>query len=178
MLLTDNGWCSQPEGLFQNILVELVGNFILIDIEVINALLNYNNVLGWNYMNEMNAITSLVLCVMIFPHNGKIINLEQLMYYKPMPPSNLDNIFPTIRANQHLLSYTKNEPNFFKDSTQIKAYHGAPSQILHIISSPMCTIMLVYDLPHISWEMFIAPSSHESMLCMTIKSHGISTFSP
>jgi len=41
-----NGHPSQPEGLYQNILVELGGINVIIDIDVIDAPLDYNILFG------------------------------------------------------------------------------------------------------------------------------------
>lgn len=108
---------SQPKGLFQNVLVELAGETILIYIEVVNAPLNDNIILGHSYMYTMKAVVSLLLHTMMFSHDGKIITLDQLTYYEPRPPMNLYNVFITIEANQHLLSYIEMGPDIFKDST-------------------------------------------------------------
>lgn len=62
--------------------VKLAGKTVLIDIEVINAQLDYNILLGQNYMYEMLEITSLVFKTMMFPHDGKVITIDQLTYYE------------------------------------------------------------------------------------------------
>jgi hypothetical protein len=49
-----------PEGLFQNVPVKLGGKTILIDIEVINAPLNYNILFGHSYMYAMKVVASSV----------------------------------------------------------------------------------------------------------------------
>ena len=48
----------------------------MIDIEVINAQLDYNLLLGRIYMYAMRAIASTVFCLMIFPHEGKIVIVD------------------------------------------------------------------------------------------------------
>jgi hypothetical protein len=55
-----DGRPSSPEGLFQNVPVELGGKTILIDIEVIDAQLDYNILLGRSYMYAMKAVASSV----------------------------------------------------------------------------------------------------------------------
>ena len=44
----------------------------MIDIEVINAQLDYNLLLGRSYMYTMRAVASTVFYLMMFPHEGKI----------------------------------------------------------------------------------------------------------
>ena len=49
---------SSPEGLLQNVPVELGGKTILIDIEVIDVTLDYNILFGRSYMYAMKAVAS------------------------------------------------------------------------------------------------------------------------
>jgi len=44
---------------------------VLIDIEVVDAPLDYNILLGRSYMYAMKAVSSLVFRTMMFPHAGK-----------------------------------------------------------------------------------------------------------
>jgi hypothetical protein len=55
-----DGRPSSLEGLFQNVPVELGGKTILINIEVINAPLDYNILFGRSYMYTMKAVASFV----------------------------------------------------------------------------------------------------------------------
>nr|KUM45854.1 hypothetical protein ABT39_MTgene2208 [Picea glauca] len=66
-----DGFISQPEGLYQNVPIELEGKMVLIDIEVVDAPLDYNILLGRSYMYAMKAVSSLVFRTMMFPHAGK-----------------------------------------------------------------------------------------------------------
>jgi hypothetical protein len=51
-----DGRSTSPEGIFQNVPIELGGKTILIDIEVIEAPLEYNILLGRTYMYAMKAV--------------------------------------------------------------------------------------------------------------------------
>jgi hypothetical protein len=94
-----DGRPSSPGGLFQNFLVELGGKTILIEIEVIDAPLDYNILFGRRYMYAMKAISSSVFSTMMFPHNGKIITIDQLTHYDPNHFSNIDNILPLVHTS-------------------------------------------------------------------------------
>jgi hypothetical protein len=117
---------SSPEGLFQNVPVELGGKTILIDIEVINAQLDYNILLGRSYMYAMKAVASSVFRTIMFPHNGKIVTIDQVSHYDPNPSSNLDNILPLIHTNQDVYPLVEMGPGIFKDPSLLGTYHGAP----------------------------------------------------
>jgi hypothetical protein len=98
-LRVDDDRPSSPEGLFQNVPIELGGKTILIDIEFINAPLDYNILFGCSYMYAMKSVAFSVFRTMIFPHNRKIITIDQLTHYEPNHFTNIDNILPLIRAS-------------------------------------------------------------------------------
>jgi hypothetical protein len=89
-----DGRPTSSAGLCQNVPIELGGKTILIDIEVIDAQLDYNILFGRNYMYAMKAIASSVFRTMMFPHNGKIVTINQLTHYEPNHSANIDNISP------------------------------------------------------------------------------------
>ena len=52
------------------------GKVINIEVEVVDANLDYNLLLGKNWVYEMNAIVSTLFCVIYFPHEGKIVKVD------------------------------------------------------------------------------------------------------
>jgi hypothetical protein len=92
-----DGQPSSSEGVFQNFLIELGGKTILIDIEVINAPLDYNILFGRSFMHAMKFVASFVFHTMMFPHNGKIVTVDQITHYEPNHSSNIDDILPLNR---------------------------------------------------------------------------------
>jgi hypothetical protein len=121
-----DGRPSSPEGLFQNVPIELGGKTILIDIEVIDAQLDYNILLGHTYMYAMKAVASSVFRTIMFPHNGKIVTIDQVTHYEPNPSTSLDNILPFIHTNQDVYPLVEMGPGIFKDPSLLGTYHGAP----------------------------------------------------
>jgi hypothetical protein len=55
-----DGQPSSSEGLFQNVPVEIRGKNILINIEVIDALLDYKILFGSSYMYAIKGVASFV----------------------------------------------------------------------------------------------------------------------
>jgi hypothetical protein len=121
-----DGRPSSPEGLLQNVPVELGGKTILIDIEVIDVTLDYNILFGRSYMYAMKAVASSVFRTIMFPHNGKIVTVDQVSYYEPNPSANVDNILPLIHTNQDVYPLVEMGPEIFKDPSLLGTYHGAP----------------------------------------------------
>jgi hypothetical protein len=133
-----DGRPSSPEGLFQNVPIELGGKTILIDIEVIDAPLDYNILFGHSYMYAMKAVASSVFRTMMFPHNGKIITIDQVSHYEPNHSSNIDNILPLVRTSSDAYPLMDMGPRIFKDPSLLGAYHGAPP-LIHP-STQVCVI--------------------------------------
>jgi hypothetical protein len=129
---------SSLEGLFQNVPVELGGKTILIDIEVIDAPLDYNILFGRSYMYAMKAVASSVFQTMMFPHNGKIVTIDQVSHYEPNPSANIDNILPLIHTNHEAYPLVEMGPGIFKDPSLLGTYHGAPP-LLHL-ANQVCII--------------------------------------
>lgn len=100
-----DGHRFQPKGLCKNVPFEMDGKTIWIDVEVVNAPLDYSILTDHSYMYHMQAIDSSVFHTMMFPHKeisqpwislltmNYNINLIQtmvclhLMKTKPSPPS-------------------------------------------------------------------------------------------
>jgi hypothetical protein len=70
----------QPHGLLQSYIVTLNGKTVSVDIKVVDAPLDYNLLLGHSWFYAMTIITSSVFHILRFPHQGKIIIVDQLEY--------------------------------------------------------------------------------------------------
>ena len=77
-----DGHPSSPVGLYQNVPVCLASKTILIEIEVLDAQLDYNIALWWSYMYAMLAIASFIFQTIMFPHEYRIVTVDQLMHKK------------------------------------------------------------------------------------------------
>jgi hypothetical protein len=75
---------------------------------------------------------------MMFPHNGKIITIDQVSHYKPNHSSNIDKILPLVCTSYDTYPLTEMGPKIFKDPSLLGAYHGAPS-LVHL-SAQLCVI--------------------------------------
>jgi hypothetical protein len=112
-------------------------------------------------MYTMKAISSSVFRTMMFPHNGKIITIDQVSHYEPNPSTNINNILPLVHTNPEAYPLIKMGPRTFKDPSLLRTYHGAPP-LLHP-SNQVCVVSskgtdiedtlppredsLIYDVP-------------------------------
>ena len=78
-----DGHPTKAQGILPHVPITLAGKIVLIDIEVVNAQLDYNLLLKRSYMYAMRAITSTIFHLMMFPLEGKIVTIDQLTYHDP-----------------------------------------------------------------------------------------------
>jgi hypothetical protein len=67
----------------------LCGNAMLFDLLCFPSPLGFNMLLGHDYVYAMDVVVSMLFRVMHFPHNGRIITIDQLSFDKHHPNSNL-----------------------------------------------------------------------------------------
>jgi hypothetical protein len=112
-------------------------------------------------MYAMKAVASSVFRTMKFPHNGKLITIDQVSHYEPNPSANIDNILPLIHTNPKAYPLIEMGLGIFKDPSLLGTYHGAPP-LLHP-SNQVCVVLskgtniedtllpkeasLIYDIP-------------------------------
>jgi hypothetical protein len=58
---------------------------VCVEVEVVNAPLNYNLLLGWSWTYSMQAMVAIVFRVLLFPHEGRIATIDQLSFSRPDP---------------------------------------------------------------------------------------------
>jgi hypothetical protein len=75
---------------------------------------------------------------MMFPHNGKIVTIDQITHYDPNHSANIDNILPLICTSSYDFLIIDMGPGILKDPYFLGAYHGAPP-LLHP-STQVCVV--------------------------------------
>jgi len=55
---------------------------VLTNVEVVNSPLDYNIMLGQRFVYAMKFMAFYVFHIMMFPHEGKVVTIERLTYYK------------------------------------------------------------------------------------------------
>jgi hypothetical protein len=86
----------------------------------------------------MKAVASTVFQMMMFPHNGKIITIDQVSHYEPNHSSNTDNILPLVHTSSDAYTLMDMGLGIFKDPSLLGAYLGAPP-LIHP-SAQVCVI--------------------------------------
>ena len=93
-----DGHPTKAQGILPHVPITLAGKIVMIDIEVVNAQLDYNLILERSYMYAMRAVASTVFYLMMFPHEGKIMTVDQLTYHDPQGLTTPTNVIPTINT--------------------------------------------------------------------------------
>lgn len=81
MLKAFNGHVFKPHGIVPSFPVTLGGKTVNIEVEVVDAPIDYNLLLGqcWTYATE-EVPSSYFRCIK-FPHEGKLVTINQLSFY-------------------------------------------------------------------------------------------------
>ena len=67
---------SKPLGVLASFLITLQGKTINVEVEVVDAKLNYNLLLGHSWTHAMLCILFTLFRLLKFPHQGKIITVD------------------------------------------------------------------------------------------------------
>ena len=65
-------------GILPTFEIKLAGKVVSVEVEVIDALLDYNLLLGRSWTYATSAIALVVFRVVVFPHEGKLVTVDQL----------------------------------------------------------------------------------------------------
>jgi hypothetical protein len=100
MLTTFNGHSFHPHGILPAFLVQLSGKTVGVEVEAVDAPLDYILLLGRNWTYAMIALVSSVFCTLCFPHKGKIVTIEQLSFAYSSPNASLGQSIPVINNSR------------------------------------------------------------------------------
>ena len=67
---------SRPYGILQRLPISLEGKTVELEVEVVDANLTYNLLLGRSWTYAMQAVASSLFRVIRFPHQGKIVMVD------------------------------------------------------------------------------------------------------
>jgi hypothetical protein len=58
---------------------------VCVEVEVVDAPIDYNLLLGRSWTYAMQAVVATVFRVLLFPHEGRIVTIDQLSFSRPDP---------------------------------------------------------------------------------------------
>ena len=74
---------AMPLGILPQFPITLEGKIVCIDFMVVQGPLDFNLLLGHDYVYAMKAVVSTLFLVMYFPHDGNIVTIDQLYFVTP-----------------------------------------------------------------------------------------------
>jgi hypothetical protein len=83
LLTAFDGRSFRPHGIVPSFPVQLGGKTVCVEVEVVDAPLNYNILLGRSWTYVMQAVVATVFRVLLFPHEGQIVTINQLSFSRP-----------------------------------------------------------------------------------------------
>jgi hypothetical protein len=75
----------RPHGIIPSFPIQLGGKTVCVEVEVVNAPLDYKLLLGRSWTYSMQAVVATVFRVLLFPHEGRIVTIDQLSFSRPDP---------------------------------------------------------------------------------------------
>jgi hypothetical protein len=108
-LLAFNRRTSQPLGTLPQFPVTLEGKTVFINVMVVQDPLNFSLLLGRDYVYAMKAIVSTLFRVISFPHDGRVVIVDQLSFIDPawiasLNGSYMQTVSPLPQVNYVALS--------------------------------------------------------------------------
>jgi hypothetical protein len=85
LLTTFDGRSFQPHGIVPSFPMQLGGKTVCVEVEVVDAPLDYNLLLGRSWTYAMQVVVATVFWVLLFPHEGRIVTIDQLSFSRPDP---------------------------------------------------------------------------------------------
>jgi hypothetical protein len=71
----------KPYGVINALPIVLEGKTVTVEVEIVDASLDYNLLLGHSWVYAMSVVVSTLFYVLHFPHQGKIVTVDQLAYF-------------------------------------------------------------------------------------------------
>jgi len=85
-LIAFDGGTTQPLGILLKFPINFGGKTVYIDVLVTQGALDFSLLLGRDYVYAMGALVSSLFRVVCFPHNGRIVIIDQLLFVSPLVP--------------------------------------------------------------------------------------------
>jgi hypothetical protein len=147
-----NGSGFKPYNVLPLFPITLEGKIVQVEVEVFDAPLDYNILLGCSWIDSMRVVVSTLFHVVRFPHQGKVFTIDQLAFFNF--DTRTDNI-PFIAKTP--LGYENVGVGLLKDSSLMGTFPIPPPDVPR---SSVASINMISTLPHklpVSHDPWIVP---------------------
>jgi hypothetical protein len=135
-----NGSGFKPYGVLPSLPITLEGKMVQVEAEVFDTPLDYNLLLGRNWIDSMHAVVSTLFRVVHFPHQGKVVTVDQLAFFN----------FDTRTGSVSFIaktppSYENVSVGLLKDFSLMGTFPIPPLYIPHLF---IASINMISIVPH------------------------------
>jgi hypothetical protein len=100
MLTAFDGHSFRPHGILPAFPVQLGGNMVEVEVDIVDAPLDYNLLLGHNWTYAMVVVVSSVFFTLCFPHQGDIVTIDQLSFVYSTPNASVGSSILVVDNSQ------------------------------------------------------------------------------
>jgi hypothetical protein len=123
-----------------------------VEVEVFDAPLDYNLLLGCSWIDSMHVVVSTIFCIVRFPHHGKVITVDQLAFFNS---DTCTNNVPFISKTPP--GYKNVGVGLLKDSTRMGTFPIPPPDIPPPLVASINMISTFVCEPPESFDPWIVP---------------------
>jgi hypothetical protein len=147
-----NGSGFKSYGVLPSLSVTLEGKTVQVEVEIFDAPLDYNLLLGRSWIDSMCVVVSTLFHVVRFPHQGKVVTVDQLAFFNS--DTHTGNV-PFIAKTP--LGYENVGVGLLKDSSLMGTFPIPPP---NVPCPSVASINMISTVPHelpVSSDPWIVP---------------------
>jgi hypothetical protein len=153
-----NGSGFKPYDVLPSFPIMLEGKTFQVEVEVFDAPLDYNLLLGCSWIDSMHIVVSTLFHVVHFPHQGKVITVDQLAFF------NLD------MCTGNILFIAKTPPGYenidvglLKDSSLMGTFPIPPPDVPHSSFASINMISISIHETPVSHDPWMVPDPDDHL---------------
>jgi hypothetical protein len=163
-LLAFNRRTSQPLGTLPQFPVTLGGKTVFIDVMVVQDPLDFSLLLGRDYVYAMKAIVSTLFRVISFPHDGRVVTVDQLSFIDPTWIASLNGSCMQIVSPPPQVNYVALSP-MASTSDDLDPVVDMVISSIGLLEPDLFTPVATLDM--VSFQSVFLPSSEDLLEAMT-----------
>jgi hypothetical protein len=163
-LLAFNRRTSQPLGTLPQFPVTLGGKTVFIDVMVVQDPLDFSLLLGRDYVYAMKAIVSTLFRVISFPHDGRVVTVDQLSFIDPTWIASLNGSYMQTVSPPPQVNYVALSP-MASTSDDLDPVVDMVISSIGLLEPDLFTPVTTLDM--VSFQSVFLPSSEDLLEAMT-----------